>query len=66
MEEENKLIEERREKLKALRAQGKPSTPVQAAWELRLSHFTGDVAQLEVWQDWKYDTKINAVFGRMT
>lgn len=51
---------------RSLRAQGKPSTPLQSAWELRLSHFTGELAQLEVWQDWKYDTKINAVFGRMT
>lgn len=35
-------------------------------WELRLSHFTGDLAQLHVWHDWMHTSRFHEVFGRVT
>jgi hypothetical protein len=43
-----------------------PSEPAHDAWELRLSHWTGELAQLEVWQDWKYSARFESLFGRVT
>ena len=36
------------------------------AWELRLSHWRGPVAQLEVWLDWSYSGRWHHLFGRYT
>ena len=36
------------------------------AWELRLSHWTGPVAKLEVWLDWSYGGRWHHLFGRLT
>jgi hypothetical protein len=43
-----------------------PSRPEHDAWELRISHFTGELARLEVWQDWKYSARFESLFGRVT
>ena len=44
----------------------RPSRPEDDAWELRLSHWTGQVARLEVWQDWSYGGRFRHLFGRLT
>ena len=36
------------------------------AWELRLSHWRGPVAELEVWLDWSYGGRWHHLFGRLT
>ncbi len=36
------------------------------ALELRLSHWTGPVARLDVWQDWSYGGRWHHLFGRLT
>ena len=41
-------------------------TAKQAAWELRVSHWTGPVAQLEVGLDWVYSGRFHSIFGRLT
>jgi hypothetical protein len=43
-----------------------PWLPLQSAWELRISHWTGTVAQLEVHSDWVYSGRFQQLFGRMT
>jgi hypothetical protein len=43
-----------------------PWKPGQGAWELRLSHWRGPVAHLEVWLDWSYDYRWHHLFGRLT
>ena len=43
-----------------------PWLPLQRAWELRLSHWTGPLAQLEVHSDWVYNGRFQQLFGRMT
>jgi hypothetical protein len=43
-----------------------PSRPEHDAWELRISHWTGELAKLEVWQDWKYSARFESLFGRFT
>ncbi len=40
-------------------------TPTQAVWELRLSHWTGEPAQLEVKLNWAY-RQYDHLFGRFT
>jgi hypothetical protein len=37
----------------------------QAAWELRLSHWSGPVAKLELWTDWSY-RRFHHLYGRLT
>jgi hypothetical protein len=37
-----------------------------AAWELRVSHWRGPVANLEVWLDWSYGGRWHHLFGRLT
>jgi len=37
----------------------------QDAWELRLSHWTGPVARLDVWLDWSYGGRFHHLFGRL-
>lgn len=36
------------------------------AWELRLSHWRGSVAKLDVWLDWSYTGRWHHLFGRLT
>ncbi|MBA3381146.1 MAG: hypothetical protein H0T97_04670 [Actinobacteria bacterium] len=36
------------------------------AWELRLSHWSGPVAQLDVWLDWSYGGRWQHLFGRLS
>jgi hypothetical protein len=43
-----------------------PSKTFHGAWELRLSHWRGETARLEVWQDWKYSARFESLFGRYT
>jgi hypothetical protein len=43
-----------------------PWKPGQGAWELRLSHWRGPVAKLEVWLDWSYSGRWHHLFGRLT
>jgi hypothetical protein len=43
-----------------------PWLPVQRAWELHLSHWSGPIAKLEVWTDWVYGARWHNVFGRLT
>jgi hypothetical protein len=44
---------------------GLEPTPKQAVWELRLSHWTGDPAVLEVATNWAY-RRFDHIFGRFT
>lgn len=44
---------------------GVTPTPEQAAWELRLSHWSGPAAQLEIWTDWSYG-RFHHLYGRLT
>jgi hypothetical protein len=43
-----------------------PWLPVQRAWELHVSHWTGQLAKLEAWTDWVYSGRFHQVFGRVT
>lgn len=43
-----------------------PSVRFHYDWELRLSHFTGDLAVLEVWHDWMHPSRFHGLFGRLT
>lgn len=43
-----------------------PWKPLQAASELRLSHWTGELPKLEVWTNWAYSKRFDHVFGRLT
>lgn len=50
---------------RALPDYGLPPTPAKSAWELRLSHWTGPLAVLEVELDWAY-RRYDHLFGRYT
>ena len=43
-----------------------PWAPRQSVRELHLSHWTGPVAQLEVYFDWAYSARVRHLFGRLT
>jgi hypothetical protein len=43
-----------------------PFKPGHGAQELRLSHWSGDVAQVEAWVDWSYSGRWHHIFGRVT
>jgi len=43
-----------------------PWKPGHGAFELRLSHWRGPVARLEVWLDWSYGGRWHHLFGRLT
>ena len=43
-----------------------PFKPGHGAYELRLSHWSGDVARIEAWVDWSYSNRWHHVFGRLT
>ncbi len=38
----------------------------QDAWELHVSHWTGEIARLEVYADWAYSGRFHHLFGRLT
>jgi hypothetical protein len=44
----------------------KPWLAYQNDWELHISHWSGEVAKLEVRQDWVYGANYREVFGRLT
>lgn len=50
---------------RALPDYGLAPTPVQAVWELRLSHWTGDLPVLDITVDWAY-RKYDQIFGTYT
>ena len=41
-------------------------TAWQSAWELRLSHWSGPVAHVELFTDWAFGGQAHDIFGRMT
>jgi hypothetical protein len=43
-----------------------PFKPGHGANELRLSHWSGDVARIEAWVDWSYSGRWHHIFGRLT
>ena len=43
-----------------------PWTSWQRAWELRLSHWTGALAHVELYADWAFNGDAHGIFGRMT
>jgi hypothetical protein len=43
-----------------------PWTAVQRAWDLRVSHWRGPLAQLELYTDWAFHGDAHDIFGRMT
>jgi hypothetical protein len=43
-----------------------PWKPGHGAWELRVSHWRGTPAALEVWLDWSYGGRWHHLFGRLT
>jgi hypothetical protein len=43
-----------------------PFKPGHGAYELRLSHWSGDVALIEAWVDWSYGGRWHHIFGRLT
>ena len=44
---------------------GVPATGDRAAWELRLSHWSGGFPVLEIWTDWSY-RRFHHLYGRLT
>ena len=44
---------------------GVAPTPKNGAWELRLSHWSGELAKLEIWTDWSYK-RFHHLYGRLT
>ena len=42
------------------------TTPIQNSWDLRLSHWTGELPKLEVWQEWVYSVRLENVIFRLT
>jgi len=40
--------------------------PGLGAWELHLSHWSGETATLEAWTDWVYGGRYHHLFGRLT
>ena len=43
-----------------------PWLPAQSVWELRISHWTGPLARLEVYSDWVYGGRFHELFGRLS
>jgi len=43
-----------------------PWTHEQKVWELRISHWTREVAQVEAYTDWVYGGRFHEIFGRAT
>ena len=42
------------------------STGAQRAWELRVSHWSGELAQVELYADWAFHGEAHDIFGRLT
>lgn len=42
-----------------------PWTSWQAVWELRLSHWAGPLARVELYTDWAFDGAAHGIFGRL-
>jgi hypothetical protein len=51
---------------RALPDYGVAPKATQTTWELRLSHWRGPLASLEVWTDWSYNGRFHDLFGRYT
>jgi hypothetical protein len=51
---------------RALPNYGLAPNAAQAAWELRLAHWRGPLAKLEVWTDWSYGGRFHDLFGRLS
>jgi hypothetical protein len=43
-----------------------PWLPHQRAYELHVSHWTGELAKVDLWTDWVYSGRFHHVFGRVT
>ena len=43
-----------------------PWTDWQRAWELRVSHWSGPIATVELYADWAFNGQAHDIFGRMT
>ena len=43
-----------------------PWTDLQKSWDLRVSHWTGPLAHVELYADWAFDGQAHDIFGRMT
>jgi hypothetical protein len=43
----------------------KPWKPEQAVWELHVSHWTGPLAQLQVWTDWAWGGRFHQLVGQL-
>ncbi|MDQ2984433.1 MAG: hypothetical protein M3R70_11020 [Actinomycetota bacterium] len=43
-----------------------PWLPQQKYWDLRVSHWTGSLAKVEVWTNWIYSGRFHELFGRLT
>jgi hypothetical protein len=43
-----------------------PWKPEQAVWELHASHWTGEIANLEIFLDWSYHGRFHHLFGTLT
>jgi hypothetical protein len=44
----------------------KPWQPDQAVWELHVSHWSGPIAELQVWQDWSWGGRYHQLLGQLT
>ena len=44
----------------------KPWKPEQAVYELHISHWTGPLAQLQVWTDWAWGGRFHQIVGSLT
>jgi hypothetical protein len=44
----------------------KPWKPEQSVWELHVSHWTGPLAQVQVWTDWAWGGRYHQILGQLT
>jgi hypothetical protein len=44
----------------------KPWKPEQSVWELHVSHWTGPLAQIQVWTDWAWGGRFHQLLGQLT
>lgn len=44
----------------------KPWKPEQAVYELHVSHWTGQLAQIQVWSDWAWGGRFQQILGQLT
>ncbi|HEY6962703.1 MAG TPA: hypothetical protein VI408_12495 [Gaiellaceae bacterium] len=43
-----------------------PWTASQTAWDLRVSHWSGEIAKVDLYTDWAFGGQAHGIFGRMT